>query len=307
MVTLLVGENSFELSRALADLTAGFSGDIERFEAGEVEVDNLANILMSMSLFADKRLVIIKNIGSNKNLWDALPEWLGKISDDVQLVLTEEKPDRRTKAWKAFQKGANIQEFKLWGRQDEKAALAWLEGYARERGLEVSRSLAQYLLRRVGLDQWALAQAIDKLSLLENISQNDIDDQTELSVEENVFGLFELALGGKLNEVSCALENLRKTEDPYRLFGLVSGQALQLAALVSAPDSADVAADFGVHAFALSKMRSHAKKMSIRDAGEIVSVFLQADIAIKTNGLDPWLALEGALLKLGRTAQKNRT
>ena len=115
---------------------------------------------------------------------------------------------------------------------------------------------------------------------------------------ENVFELFQTALKGDGERVQAMVRTLAQTEDPYRLFGLLSGQAFQLAALGVAHIDDDVAKDFGVHPYAVSRLRPYAKQRHVR---ETIEIFCEADAAMKTSAVDLWLVVERALLKVATT------
>ena len=100
MITLLIGENSFEIQRALDDIIADFDGNVEKIEGSELQVSQLPDIFMGGSLFADKRLVVIRNLSENKSVWPVLGDWTDKISDDIHVVLVDAKPDKRTSTYK---------------------------------------------------------------------------------------------------------------------------------------------------------------------------------------------------------------
>lgn len=294
MITLLIGENSYEIDRELKRLVAAFDGTPEKFDGEALEVRQLPDLLAGMSLFAEKRLVIIKHLSDNKAVWSELPAFLERISDDVHLVLVEPKLDKRTSAYKALQKAASVQEYKLWTERDRGQAEEWVGEQAVERGTKLAPALARLLVSRVGVDQWQLAHALDKLSVLSDVSEDIIRDVIEANPSENIFELFETALKGNRARIREMIATLSLTEEPYQLFGLLSGQVFQLAAL-AAPESDNVAKDIGAHPFVLSKLKPYAKKEGIARVSRIIQAFAEADGAMKTSSIDPWLAIERAL------------
>lgn len=295
MITLLIGENSFEVEQRLQRLIAEFDGVLEKFDGVELEVKQLPDLLMGLNLFAERRLVIVRGLGANKQTWDALPDWLDRMSDDIHLVLVEPKPDKRTKSWKVLQKAATVHEYKLWGERDTHAAEKWVVDQANG---TLSAGAAHLLVARVGIDQWLLAQAVEKLSVYDNITEDLIRETVEAQPHENVFELFEAALRSDTRRVQEMITTLSQGEDPYPLFGLLSGQAFQLAALATARDGDEVAKDIGVHPFVLSKLQPHATRLGIKGTGKIIAAFAVADEAMKTSSIDPWLAIERALLRV---------
>jgi DNA polymerase-3 subunit delta len=299
MITVISGENSFENERYLRSVVAAFDGRAERIDGSELELKQLPDLLMGVSLFATKRLVVIKSLSENKALWTSLTDWLERVSPDIHLVLVETKPDKRTKTYKDLQKVADLHESKLWTDRDTAAAEQWVVAEAKQQGFALDKKCAQLVVRRAGMDQWLLMQALEKLAVVEQITPEVIEEIIEPNPTENVFLLFESALKGDAPKVKKMLGVLETTEDAYRLLGLLSGQAVQLAVLaVSDISSAEVAKDMGVHPYALSKLALAAKRLGRVGAKKVMSAFTEADEAAKSSAADPWLLIERALIKV---------
>lgn len=300
MITLLMGENSYEVDHELRRLAAAFDGVAEKVDGAELALRQLPDLLMGTSLFSNKRLVMIRGIAQNKSVWETLPDWLGRLNDDIHLVLVEAKPDKRTKTYKALQKVAEVREYKPWGERDQPQAVKWLGEQAAERQIKLSPDVARLLVARVGVNQWQLSQALDKLSTFEAVTEEVVREVIDANPAENVFELFETALKGDTDHLRTLLDVLEVTEDPYMLFGLLSGQAFQLAALAVAREGDDVAKDFGVHPFVVSKLRPYAVQRQAAGARRIVASFAEADAAMKTSSLEPWVAIRRVLLACSR-------
>lgn len=298
MISLLTGENSFAIHQELQKMMSEFDGSVERLDGTELELRQLPDLLMGMSLFSEKRLVIIRLLSQNKSVWEALVDWIDRVSDDIHLVLVEPKPDKRTRTYKALQKSATVHEYKPWTLRDIRQAEQWVGGRASELGMSFTPNLAHFLVARVGTDQWQLSHALDKLSVLDTVSEEVIRESIEAHPTENVFDLFEIALRGDSVRVQEILNTLSLTEDSYQLLGLLSGQAFQIAAIVVAREGDDVARDMGIHPFVLSRLKQHAKDRGSKGASEIIAAFVEADDAIKTSSIDPWIAIERALLRI---------
>jgi len=299
MITLLLGENSFEITRGLNYLEAEFDGAAEKIDGETLELKQLPDLLMGATLFARKRLVIIKNLSENKTVWEKLPDWLDRISDDVHVVLVEQKPDRRSRTYKALQKVATVRQFPAWTDRDSAVAEKWVAGEAERQKLALDKKSIHSLVERVGVDQWQLYYALQKLAALPEVNPTAIENIIEANPRENVFNLLDAALRGNMVKVQEMLRVLEMGEDPYRLFGLLSTQIFQLALLsVSDKPANDVAKDSGAHPFALSKLAPHVKKLGKSGVREVVVAMAEADTALKTSAADPWLLIERALLKI---------
>ncbi len=301
MITLLTGENSFELERALRRIVSNFDGTAEKIDGSEIVTRQLPDLLMGGTLFADKRLVVIKNLSDNKTVWADFEQWISRISDDNSVVLVEPKADKRTKTYKILSKVATVHEFPLWREYDTNKAEIWAVTEARSLGFVLDKKSVQALINRVGIDQWLLSQALQKLAVLDEITPAVIQTVIEANPTENVFNLFDAALRGNTAGVVDMLRTIELHEDPYRLFGLLSGQAFQLAALcVTDKTSSEVAKDLGVNPYGLSKMTSVAKKLGPSGAKKMMSIFADADAGMKTSLAEPWLLIERALIKISR-------
>ncbi|MDB5186712.1 MAG: polymerase subunit delta [Candidatus Saccharibacteria bacterium] len=299
MITVLTGENSFEVNHALQTIVRGFDGVAEKIDGSELELKQLPDLVMGGTLFADKRLVVIRQLSDSKAIWTVFSDWLPRISDDIHLILVESKPDKRTKTYKDLQKVATITDYPAWSERDISKAEQWLAGEARSLNCDMDQACVRLVVQRVGPDQWLLYQALQKLSVLDVISTEIITDVIDANPTENVFDLFESALRGNATKVKQMIETLELSEDPYRLFGLLSGQAFQLAALALAGDkpSAEVAKDLGVHPYGLSKLSSHARKLGRPGAKKVIAAFAEADAGMKSSATEPWLLIERALIK----------
>ena len=136
MITLLVGENSFEVQQALRAIVHTFDGVVEKIDGSELDLKQLPDLLMGGTLFADKRLVVIKQLSDNKAIWPVLGDWLPRISDDIHLVLVDSKLDKRTKSYKDLQKVAVMTEYPAWSDRDISKAEQWVAGEAKSIGCD---------------------------------------------------------------------------------------------------------------------------------------------------------------------------
>ncbi|HET8884307.1 MAG TPA: DNA polymerase III subunit delta [Candidatus Saccharimonadales bacterium] len=299
MITVLAGENSFEIHRALQKIVGGFAGVAETVDGSELELKQLPDLLMGGTLFASNRLVIIKNLSDNKTVWTDFGDWLPRLSDDIDVVLVEAKLDKRTKTYKDLQKNATIQDFPAWSERDNAKAEQWVTQEAAALDCSIDKKCIRLLVARVGVDQWSLYQALQKLAVLDDIRPEIISEVIDANPTENVFELFQAALQGNPTKVKQMIATLSLTEDHYRLFGLLSGQAFQLATLaVSEKSSAEVAKDLGVHPYGLSKVAPAAKQLGKSGAKKVIAAFAEADTGMKTSVAEPWLLIERALIKI---------
>lgn len=297
MITWIIGENTFEAREAVAALEAGFDGVAEHVDGEALRLADLPELLMGATLFASERLVVITGLSGNGSLWEKLPDWLPKVSDAVHVVFVDQKPDKRTRSYKALVKVADIHECPIWTDRDSAKAEAWVVKRAQSRGTSLTRLQARQIVERVGVDQWALANAVDVVVLLEEPTPDAIANAIPAQPSENVFQLFEAALRGDVGEVQRMIEGLLAQEDAYAIFALIGSQVASLVAVAYAPNGAQPAKDLGIHPFVASKFSGHARRLGGSRVAHIVSMFADVDADMKHSRGEPWVLVEKALLE----------
>ncbi len=300
MITWLVGDNSYEVRQALLAIEGSFRGSSERVDGTELSMSQLPDLLMGISLFASERLVVITDITLNSALWEKLPDWLGRVSDDIHVVFIDTKPDKRKLSYKALKAAAELREFPAWTERDSQRAEQWAATHAASLGLSIDARAIRYLVARVGLDQWQLANALETISLLEVVTKESIDDIVPPNLQENIFQLFETALEGKSQQVALQLKTLALQEDPYALFALLNSQVLTLAAVTFATDSTNPTKDFAIHPFVASKLTRHGARLGKQRVGSILELFAKTDAEMKRSRAEPWLLMERTLLEVSK-------
>lgn len=298
MITLLMGDNSFERHEVLQAIVARFDGAAERFDGAELELRQLPDLLMGGTLFADKRLVIISGLSSNSSLWQKLPNWLPRLSEDVHLVLVDEKPDKRTVSYKALKEVAHIQDYPAWTDRDYQKAEQWFTARAKAQQIALDKKTVHHIVSRVGVDQWLLVNALDTVSLLDEITPEIINRTIIANDSENIFELFETALNGNRGVLRDMLRTLETQEDPYATFALLSSQAFSLAALSYADDTQNAGKDFAIHPFVAPKLVRHAKRLGKPAVTRIMKKFAQTDADMKISKAEPWILIERLLFDL---------
>lgn len=300
MITLLTGENSFEIHEAVQAIVAGFDGQPERVDGTVLELRQLPDLLMGGTLFAEKRLVIISELSANGYLWQKLPEWLPRLYEDIHLVLIEAKPDKRTISYKTLKDVAQLQEYPAWTDKDQQKATQWLEARAKTQAIKLDKKLAHHIVNRVGVNQWLLANALETLSLLDKITPEAINHTIIANPSENVFELLETALKGDKEDLCNTLHTLELQEDPYAIFALLSSQAFSLAAITYADDTQKPSKDFAIHPFVASKLTRHARQLGKPAVARIIRQFAQTDADMKSSKAEPWLLIERLLFDIAQ-------
>ena len=298
MIYLLHGDNEFEKRAALAALVG--DADVMRRDGEALTLADIQEITIGQTLFTQSSVYVISRLSDNPDIWLRLPEI--SFDDDNTIILVESKLDKRTKTYKWLQKTAKTQEFVPLGDRQKPQLITWCETQAHERGYKLTRKQIGMLIDRLGFDQLRLSNFLDQLALAEKITDALINDLVPLARSENVFDLFVAALSKDyetVHSIISYLESESGVDGAYQTMGLLASQATNLVALVlSGGDNKLVAADFSVNPYVLQRLSSSVRASNVERLKQINNVLFQADLQMKTTGVNPWLLIETALVDL---------
>ncbi len=285
------------------------------YDGLSISPDELAGILQGQTLFAAMDIAVIRDLSENKPAWELLMTMLERgIENDV--IVTETKLDKRTKAYKTLQKHADVTVCDYWTDRQRPQAERWLAGYAKQQGIAIERALVRDMVERAIrpssvsdnaiIDQQRLATAIKQLCHAETIDRQAVDTVLAPSVHENVFDLLATALDGQVDAVREKIHHLRVDQDGHRMMGLLSSQLANLTALVLATDipTETVARDIAAHPFALKQLEKYRVRLSKSQVANMVEILADADARLKQSQADVWVLIEKALVQI---ALENKT
>lgn len=299
MIHLLYGDNEFEKRAALAALVG--DADVVRYDGEELTLADMQEITIGQTLFSQSAVYVISKLSENSDIWSRLSEL--PFDDNKTVILLESKLDKRTKTYKWLQKTAKTQEFLPLGDRQKPQLITWCETQARERGYKLTRKQIGTLIDRLGFDQLRLSNFLDQLALVKEITDELIDQLVPLARSENVFDLFIAALSKDyetVHSIISYLESESGVDGAYQTMGLLASQATNMAALVLAGgDNKTVAADLSVNPYVLQRLSSLARTIDIEHLRQINDALFQADLQMKTTGVNPWLLIETALVQAG--------
>ena len=87
--------------------------DYEAIEAENLTANDMPSLFLGVSLFAETRAILIKDLSNNKECWELLPKFVAECPHNV--VIWETKLDKRSTTYKELSKDKNVEfkEFKL--------------------------------------------------------------------------------------------------------------------------------------------------------------------------------------------------
>ena len=300
MIYVFFGENEFskrqKVDEVLGDRIA------RRRDGEELTIGDLRELLTGKTLFGGEEPIIITDLSQNSDVWAVFPEIAGLADETV--ILLETKLDKRTKTYKNLAKNATVQECASLGERQRPELVKWAIDRTKERGTKLTKKQIETLVDRLGYDQLRLDNLFAQLSLLDEVTDDLIDQLVPLAKSESVFELLDATIRSDVSSIHRIISYLEMTsgdDGAYQTIGLLASQAMNLLALVlSDIDTQKVAQDFGVHPYALRQLSPLARQLDKIAALRICRILLQADMQMKTTGVEPWLLVETALMKIAK-------
>ena len=300
MIYVFFGENEFskrqKVDEVLGDRIA------RRRDGEELTIGDLRELLTGQTLFGGEEPIIITDLSQNSDVWAVFPEIAGLADETV--ILLETKLDKRTKTYKNLAKNAIVQECVSLGERQRPELVKWAIDRTKERGTKLTKKQIETLVDRLGYDQLRLDNLFAQLSLLDEVTDDLIDQLVPLAKSESVFELLDATIRGDFGSIQRIISYLEMTsgdDGAYQTVGLLASQAMNLLALdLSNIDAQKVAQDFGVHPYALRQLSPLARQLDKIAALRICRILLQADMQMKTTGVEPWLLVETALMKIAK-------
>ena len=279
--------------------------EIQKSNSDELSKSDFVSLICGVSLLSEKRFVYIRNLSENSEIWQNLAEILPRISTDVHLCLVEDKIDKRSVVYKAISKIVELYEFKNLTARDSKNLAEFTRLFAKKQGLSLDNKTASFLISWVGVDEWRIRDAIEKIALIGEANEQNIREFVPQNIESNAFLIIEMMFLGdilKLQEEFSKLKITDSKDGAFRFLGMISTQIFNLVALKIGKNigktTAEIAKEIGANTWALGKMENFVQNLSESQLAEIVSKFTQIDEIIKTESVDPWNLVESTILEI---------
>lgn len=302
MIYLIHGENAYLQEVELQKITKIAGARAERIDVDALSLNALADIVRGGSLFAMKRLVVIRELSRDATLFGKLAEWAGEVPDETTVVLVERKLDKRTKAYKTIIKAATVILAEALTERDVRMAEEWLRTLAKQYNVPLSPAQVTQMVERAlvasekassrVVDQMQLAHAIKALAGSKEVSDAMIATVLPQAMVDSVFDMLEIAARRESARLDTLLIDMARTEDGHRVLALLSGQWAQLAAVaVLGGSSQSIATELGLHPFVARKMQETANRFKSGEIRTLTQLIADLDIDTKTSQAGPWDAV----------------
>ena len=262
-------------------------------------------------VFADRRLVMIKNIHESKA--EQLEGLLDYVIDPVPesvLLLTAEKIDARRKIFQLFKKnGVSIEFKKIYENQ----LPSFVRDLAKASNLTLTAGALKLFCKRVGTNLSEVEGELEKLAGY--LGERDLAEEADVAAIvsdtriESIFDLTDAMGQGDRSTALTLLDRLlAEGQAPLMVLAMMTRhfrQMWKISELVSQkiPQS-ELPRRVGVSPYFLKGLMKQADRFDNRQYRRVFNRFLETDLALKSSGGEPRIQLEQLLLDIADMSRK---
>ncbi len=304
MIILLYGEDTFRLRQKLIEVIEEYKAkhktglNLARFEENNLDFDKIKEKIESVSMFDEKKLIILENALKNKIFSEEFLKYIkkNKIKDDQNIIVVIYQEGKLTRP-SLTRQVSMFEEFKLLSDND---LINWLKKQASENKANISQEALKKLVTYIGSDLWQLNNELNKLmsyKVGQSINEDDIDLLVKSKIDTDIFKTLDaLAKRDKKTAFRLLHEHLEQGENEIYLFSMF---VYQIRVLLKLKDLIEKGTPFynlpklsGLHPFVVKKSSEQLKNFGFEQLKGIYKYLLKIELGLKKGRLDGSAALD---------------
>lgn len=288
------------------------SFNLEKFDELNFNIDDFHNAIESFPAFAQRKLVILRDIDIFKlksdekeqmqDILSDLPEYICLIFD---YATKEFKPDKRVKIFKTIDKNADIMEFVHLSQKDINI---WLKKQLNQ--LEISDKTCEYLCFICGMGLSNLLSECEKLTAFchEKVEEQDINQICNKNLEAKIFDITDMILAKDISGAKNMVHELiLQKNDEFSILSVINSQFQRLytAKLGQYKDEQYFMNLWGIYsAYAVKITRKSCQNVKIGFLRESLSLCMKASVDFVSQNIEKYQLLENLIVKIGALYDK---
>lgn len=313
MIIFLYGHDSYRSKEKLDEIVHHYKEvkkstlNLIYVDAKEASFSDFYDHFKISPMFAEKKLVILKNVFLNKSFQEDFLKEIKNLESfkDIIVVYESEVVDQRLKLFKVLLKGSKSQEFTLL---DAKNLRDWAQKEfekqnpfgAAQGGQKINMDALGLLISYVGNDLWQLSSEIKKLTDFKKglvIKKDDVELLVRPKVEVDIFKTIDaLAQKNKKQALLLMQKHLDNGDDPLYLISMIAYQFRTLLIVKELAEKGlmynSIVKKSGLHPFVVKKSYFACSSFSFEQLKNIYKRVFQVDLDIKTGKIDSETALD---------------
>lgn len=272
----------------------------------EITKEKIEDFFEAYPVMSERKLLHLKDASVFSSKGEAFIPVLSDIPDYVTVLITEDAPDKRSKAYKELSKKAVICEFTYLERPDLKSHI---QKKLTSEKKEMSPSDMDYLLDLTGPDLTNIRLQLQKLIAYtgerDKITKEDMDKNISMPLLSRVYDISEAVLTKNSDYALKLLSDLKKSnESALRILSILGSYFSDLyrAYVLSRENMSysDMLAAMNLpptRKFVADKMFKRAKSVNPEFLRECITHCTKAENQVKTGVLSDWQTLELSVVK----------
>ncbi|MBI4709306.1 MAG: DNA polymerase III subunit delta [Candidatus Portnoybacteria bacterium] len=309
MIIFLYGPDTFRSRQKLQEIVEGYqvkhkSGlNFRQFDWLPDIWAELGNMLGSISMFAEKKLIVIKEASlaaksDQQKLKELLEKKKTEKDEDIILVFFESKKPEKGELFDWLAKKSEMaQNFEYLSGVK---LINWIKKEVENFGGKILPQAAEKLAGSVGSDLWQMHNEIEKLVAYkaeDPIGEKDIDILVKAKFDPNIFNTIDaLASRNKTLVYKLLHQHLSQGESEIYILSMFVYQFRNLLQIKSLSEQGTqfgaLAKKTGLHPFVIKKSWPQIRNFSLEILEKIYNRLLKLDIAIKRGKIEPKVALD---------------
>ncbi len=305
MIIFLYGQDSYRSKQKLDEIIAHYK-KIRKSALNLIYIDAKATEFLDFyhhfkisPMFAEKKLVIVKNFFSNKIFQGNFLEEIKALESlkDVVVIYETEPADQRLKIFKVLTKECKCQEFTLLDNRNLKT---WAQKEFEKLSQKTNIDALDLLLSYVGNDLWRLSGEIKKLADFKNglpVKKDDVELLVRPKVEADIFKTIDsLAQKNKKQALYFVQKHLDNGDNALYILSMIAYQFKNLLLVKELQEKglmySSIVKKSGLHPFVVKKNYFACQQFSFEELKKVYHKVFQIDLDIKTGKVEPETALD---------------
>ena len=294
-IYLIVGDGYAcdQVLRTIQEVHAGGDGTgsvapMERFRAGEHAVDLVLASALTMPMFAERRLIVVRHCDEWKaDSLNALIPYVEKPVPTTTLVLIARKIDARVKAIAAIKKQGGLIRFE---ELRDRHASQWILQEAQRQGVRLDAGAAKQIADSIGTNRGELASALERVADYaggNRVSLRDVEDVLSETRQRSVFDLTNAVGRADQKTAIYVLRRMREAREPgLKIIAMIARHLRQLWSVKELSEEggsdSSIARALGIPPFFVPDLVKQAKNFSEQKFRQMHRLLCDADQMMKT-------------------------
>jgi len=311
MIILLYGEDTYRARQKLNEIIREYQTkhqtglNLVRFREENLDFDKVRGKIEVVSIFDEKKLIILEDVFNNKNFQENFFEYATKNklkdSQDVIVVIHQQG---KLSAIAGLKRQVNMLE--EFSHLEGANLNNWIRREADKKGAEISQEAIKKLAAYVGSDLWQMSNEINKLISYKNsqlISREDVDLLVKVKIDVNIFKTLDaLAQKDKKTALRLLHEHLEQGANAIYLFSMFVYQVRTLLKLKDLMEKGtpfyNLAKKSRLHPFVVKKSSGQLRNFGLDQLKRIYQRLLEIELALKKGRLDGPTALDMLVVEI---------